>query len=98
MAWFRLASHLHIPVQELQEKTSSSEFVEWMEFLERDMNSFHREDHFLAQIATEVRRSYVKNPKAVKMKPFLLAFQTGKKNNGVQSSESIWMQLLGVKK
>ena len=74
MGWYRLASHLHKTVQEVRQKTTSTEFVLWMEYLEKDTNAFHREDYYLAQIAAEIRRSFVKKPKQVKLKDFLLKF------------------------
>jgi len=61
--------------QRCQEETSSTDFVLWMEYLEGKINAFHREDYFLAQIAAEIRRSFVKNPKKVKLDDFLLKFK-----------------------
>jgi len=61
--------------QRCQEETSSTDFVTWMEYLEREINTFHREDYFWAQMAAEVRRSFVKNPKKVKLVDFLLKFK-----------------------
>lgn len=98
MGWFRLASHLGVPLQELQEKTTSTEYIEWMEFLERDINSFHREDYFLANLALEVRRSWVANPNQEKLKTFLLRFSRENETptTGPLSSKQIWCSLLGV--
>lgn len=64
-----------MPKQRCQEETSSTDFVMWTEYLEREVNAFHREDYFWAQVAAEVRRSFVKNPKKVKVKDFLLKFE-----------------------
>jgi len=65
---------LNIPIAELKQKTTSTEFVIWMEYLERDVNAFHPENFYLAQIAAEIRRSFVKNPKQIRLKDFLLKF------------------------
>lgn len=46
-----------------------------MEYLERDANAFHRENYYWAQIAAEIRRSFCKNPKRVKVEDFLLKFK-----------------------
>jgi len=54
-------------------ETSASQLVLWMEYLKWEINSnFHREDFLTAILATEVRRSYVKDPKAVKVTDFPL--------------------------
>jgi len=53
---------------------TSTEFVEWKVFLDEQVNAFHREDYFLAAIIAEVRRSYVKYPKRVKLQHHLLKF------------------------
>lgn len=75
LGWLRLASHLHLSLQRTKMETSSTEFVVWMEYLRQDANVFHRMDYYLAQIAAEVRRLYVKYPKKVKLSDFLLKFK-----------------------
>lgn len=62
-------------VQRCQCEISSSEFMDWIVYLDEEMNLFHREDFFLAQIATEIRRSFVKDPSKVKFKDFLIQFK-----------------------
>jgi hypothetical protein len=75
-----------------------------MEFLDREVTEgFHREDFFLAQIAAEVRRSYVKNPSKVSAKEFLLEFSTKKPtplNSEKRSKEAkyFFMRSLGLEK
>lgn len=106
MAWFRLASHLHLPLQEVMQKTTSQEFVDWMTFLDQEVNSFHREDYYLAQIAAEVRRTFTKNPSHIKTKDFIIEFKTNtsKKKTSKKSpeeklkmSKTYWLSLSGVK-
>lgn len=86
-------------VQECQAKTTSFEFQEWMRFLEIDMNAFHREDYFLAAIAQEVRRSWVKNPRNVELDPFLFKFETAKKKieSTTARSKQYWFARMGKK-
>lgn len=51
--------------------------MDWISYLDfQDTEGFHREDYFLAQIAAEVKRSWVKNPEKVSAKEFLLKFST----------------------
>ena len=64
-----------MPLQELQNKTTSTEFLEWVIYL-RDIepNEFHREDWYAAQIAQEVCRTRVKKPSTIKTDRFILKF------------------------
>jgi len=64
-----------MPLTRCQRETSSTQFLEWMEYLEQDLNAFHREDYFLAQIAQEIRRTVVKEPEEVKIETFLRKFE-----------------------
>jgi len=61
-------------VQRAQLEISSTEFLDWIIYLNEEINSFHREDFYLAQIAAEIRRSWVKSPEKVGLKTFLLKF------------------------
>ena len=87
---------------ELQERLTSSEFVEWVAYLELEMNSFHREDFYMAQLAAEIRRGYVKNPNKPKVEDFLITFgmkDVYKKTvkEATRDSKSFWNSLLAVK-
>jgi hypothetical protein len=107
--WFRVASHLHMTVQEAQTKMTSSEFVMWSEYLVLELNFFHREDYFLAQIAAEIRRSFVKNPSKVGIIDFLIKFVFGEKDKKekdkmdkdleeyTKKSKASWLGFLGIK-
>lgn len=66
-------------VQRAQHEITSSEFLDWIVYLDEDINGFHRGDYFLAQIAQEIRRSFVSEPDTVKLEPFLIKFETKKK-------------------
>lgn len=71
-----------------------------MEQMEQEINDFHREDYFWAQIAAEVRRSYVKTPKAVKDKSFMHRFTTSAKQKvaaTMDQSKAYWKAVTGYK-
>ena len=77
----------------------------WLKYLEKDINDFHREDYYLAQIATEIRRSYVKRPKSVRLKDMLLKFTSNKKPVSKterelhnKKSKAFWLSALGFGK
>ena len=108
VAWFKLASHLHLPLQETMEKTTSKEFLEWIAFIEMERNEREKIDYYLALIATEVRRSYVKNPRSVNVEDMLLNFKPhkaqevplsqaeGEPDKRIAISKAYWFGVLGV--
>jgi hypothetical protein len=75
LGWLRLASHLGMSLDEVKTKTSASQFVLWMEYLEWDINAFDKRCYYLAQIAAEIRRSYVKRGVTVRLQDFIMKFQ-----------------------
>lgn len=77
LAWYTLASHLHMSKQRCQFETSSSEFVDWMVYLEQDVNAFHREDYYWAQIALEIRKVFAwgKSKRHWQIKDLLILFK-----------------------
>lgn len=99
--WLKLASHLHMSLERCQEETSSSDFVLWKAYFEQDVNEFHREDYYFAQIAQEVSRVLAKKPKQIKLKHFLLKF--GKEEDKpqlsreerIRASKSFWFAMTG---
>lgn len=102
--WYKLASHLHCPLQRLQQETTSTEFVKWIEYLQQDLDITRREDYYLAQIAAEVRRGNVKRPEKIKLKDFILKFGGRKRKKRKMSlkerarvSKSWWRALLGLR-
>jgi len=86
-------------------KTSSTEFVMCLAYLELDSNLFHREDYYLAQIAAEIRRGNVKKPRQVRLKDFILKFakkkvvDTSKMNLEKRTtiSKRFWKAVVGYK-
>lgn len=51
-----------------------SEFLDWVEFLGLEERRQDKTDFYFAQLAAEVRRGTVKNPKSVKMKDFYVSY------------------------
>ena len=75
-------------VARLQAEISSSEFVDWIAYLEKDINEFHREDYLFAQIAAEVRRSWVKNYNDVDPSDFLIKLEPKKEKKKLTLEEA----------
>jgi len=92
------------------DRTSSKEFVEWMVFLKEERNEKEKQDYYLALIATEVRRSYLKDPRSVRLEDMLLDFGTAtpkrpndlsieeQRKQRLMTSKSFWFALTGVKR
>lgn len=74
-------------------------------YLEEDVKGFHREDYYLAQIAAEVRRGIVTDPKKVEVTQFLIDFSPaaavevvdGAKEKRVRESKGFWLVGMGIK-
>jgi len=73
--WYKVASHLGVPVEELKGRVTYTEFLEWLEFLEWDHKHHAKADHYLAQIAAEIRRANVKSPARIKVQDFLFEWK-----------------------
>lgn len=72
--WMRLASHLGLPLQVVQQTTTSTEFLRWCEFLQEDRND-HKPIHwYLAQIACLIARSFG-GKRSAKVEDFLIKFE-----------------------
>lgn len=72
--WLQIASHLKMSVQRAQQEITSSEFLDWVVFIDEEPNMFCKEDFYLAQIAAEIRKTIVKHPEKVSIKSFLMKF------------------------
>jgi len=77
-----------------------------MEYLEREVNAFHREDYYLAQIVAAIFKVNVEHPRRVRLEDFLLKFRTKKKGEAkvkvgwkerMRRSKSFWLGALGLK-
>lgn len=75
--------------------------MKWRVHLRNKANRFDPHFHYLANIATEVRRSYVKSPQRVKPKDFLLTFKFTRpgeeeKKPNVEESKRFWLGGVGL--
>jgi len=77
---------------EVKRKTSASEFILWMEYLEWEINAFDKTAYYLAQVAAEVRRSYVKTPKSVKFEDFVMKFRSKNEEPDISVDASVRLQ------
>ena len=97
LAWFRVASHLHIPVEELADRISYREFLSWLDYLQWDENFHSKLDYYLAQISATMMKTVAKEQKKVKIKDYLIEFlKPGERAK--QDSKSVWMGLFGFGK
>jgi hypothetical protein len=85
-------------VQRAQHEITSTEFLDWMAFLDLESKKQTKQDYYLASIAAEVFRSNAKYPKKVKPEDFLLTY-TDKIMKSVKSksdkAKSFFGALLG---
>ncbi len=65
----------------------------WLEYLKQEWREPNKTDHYLMQIAQEIRRANSKKPNSVKLKNFKIKFGEEKP----RSSQEIWFQILGIK-
>ena len=76
-------------LQRCMQETTSTQFVEWQEYFDKEMNMPTKEDWYAAQLAAEVRRGAVKNPRTVKVEHLLLKFTMAGKKEEPLSEEKI---------
>lgn len=98
--WFRLASHLSMPIQQVKQMTSSTDYMNWMIYLNKEPNRFNPLYSYLAQIAAEIRRSFVKSPDKVETENFIIKFvdKKSKIKQKAEQSKSSWLRWLGIKR
>ena len=65
-------------LDDVKMKTSTSQFVLWMQYLDWDINAFDKTCFYLAQIAAEVRRPNMPKGKTVKLEDFIIKFSSKK--------------------
>jgi hypothetical protein len=106
-----LAFHLKQPLQYIQQTTTATEFSEWLVFLDmQETELFAKQDFYLAQIAAEVRRSWVskESRQSVKTEDFVIKFQTKTPRKkkaqetdsrySMQVSKAAWLAAVGLGK
>ena len=97
LLWFRIASHLGLPVEELVERISAREFQGWLEYLQWSEERRTKEEYYFAQIAAEVRKSWVKDRRSVKTKDFLMSPRPPGKDAGSGGSKQKWLAFFSIK-
>lgn len=88
-------------LQRCKVETTSTEFKKWMYYLASEEKRDTKGDVALARIAAEVRRSYAKNPQAVKEESFIVRFQKPKKVDvtdpaHIERIKAAWAARIGV--
>lgn len=81
----KLASRLHMSKQECMEQTSGLDFHEWLIYLDKiELEEVTKDQHYLAQIALEIRRSI--NPKqSLSLDTFILKFDRASNGTDLES-------------
>lgn len=99
-----------MPLRLCKKWTTSREFVEWIEWLDQEEKRITVNQNYMAQIALEVRRSWIKDKRTLKIKDFILPFQKeGQKKKKkrekmnelsveerIKKSKSFWFGLCGI--
>ena len=67
---------MHMSKQRCQRETTSTEFLEWLAFLEWEHNTFQKRDYYLANIVHWIKKTIAKNPEEVKFEDSLIKFGT----------------------
>ncbi len=106
--WYTLAVHLGLTIQEVQQKTTSSEFAEWKIVLEDEINERNILYHYLARLTYEVARSNpnIKAQSLRKLKVEHFKIKVGKQikkkpakiKSTTSSSKQMWLSVLGLSK
>ncbi len=97
----RIASHLKMPVQRAQDEITSSEFLEWVAYLDDEPNRMKTEYYYLAQLATIMNNAFAKKPSRIEN--FILKFTTKRKEKKMSKeqataiSKSKWFAGVGYK-
>jgi hypothetical protein len=74
-----------------------TEFLEWLEFLQWDDRQHGKADHYMAQIAAEIRRANVKNPGRVKIQDFLFQWrEVTAAERKSEASKKAWTSALKI--
>ncbi len=83
---------------ELQRRITYTEFLEWMLFLRREDERDMKSEYYQAQIAAQICKGQVENPKKVHTSDFLISIvdpeEAPKKSEG---TKRVWASLLNIK-
>jgi len=97
----KLADRLKMSLQRCMRETSSTEFLDWMAYLEMEPNFFHREDHYYASIVGWLQRALVKHPNQVDESKNIIKFKKVsiiEKQSKSSSAKSFFGRLLAAHK
>jgi len=102
--WYELASHLHLPVQQCKQQTTSKEFVRWKIYLDKCTSRTTKEDWLFANVVATIQASNGK--RGVKLKDCLLEFESSLPVNKPKmsleqacfNSKSKWLGSVGFQK
>jgi hypothetical protein len=76
------------------------QFGAWQAWLRRQWNEPTRTDDYLAQIACEVRRGWVKKPQSVRLQHFRLRYEGAPAADGrhaaAEASKQVWLGRFAV--
>ena len=89
-----------MPVDLVKKSTRSSQYRMWLIFIKEQETRRTKDDHYLAQIAAEVRRGNAKKPDDVKDSDFLIDFKEKKEpvKQDWKQSKNVWLSTLGINK
>jgi len=103
LAWFDLAEQLHLPLAVCKETVSNNEFTRWQKrrviLLKRkqreEVESFSKQDHYLAQVAAEIRQlrhvvevmGSKKKPRGVRVGDLLIKFKLSNQTQKKETAE-----------
>jgi len=74
-----------------------TEFLEWLEFLQWEDRQHAKSDHYMAQIAAEIRRANVKNPGRIKVQDFLFKWrEVTAVESKSEASKKTWASALKI--
>ena len=86
-------------MREAKRTVSSTEFVCWCVYLRDQKKERTKQDYYLAQIALEMRRSWVKDKNGVKIEELFLKYEDAVENGpqspdkALAASKAFWGQL-----
>lgn len=93
--WYRIASHLGVPLQYLLQTTTSKEMVEWLVVIDNEEEKISKQDVYFARMIAEIRRSWVAEPENVTVGEFLINFEKKEKKllpleQRIEISKAAW--------
>ena len=62
-------------MRECQQRLTSREFADWLEYFQEEWNTPNRTDHYLALVATRVQQANAKHPNQIKLRHNVLTFK-----------------------